>query len=219
MTRRRPPDPIDGLLAALEAILARPATPSDERLFRQYLDLFVRWNRVHRMTALESAEAIVRDLFIDSLLFFKALPTGRPLALVDIGAGGGIPGLPMRIADAAVRLTLVEARRKRISFLRAVCRELDLEDVVIVEGRAEEVVGNDPTLSGAFDVAVSRAVGRIERLRPIALPYLKPGGRTVISAAPGSCSSDQATVLEVPTPEGAIRRFLVAPRHSVPRGT
>ena len=91
------------------------------------------------MTARDSAAAIVQDLFIDSLLFLALLPP-RPLALVDIGAGAGIPGLPLRLADPAIAVTLVEARRKRISFLLAAQRELDLGNVAVKEGRAEALL-------------------------------------------------------------------------------
>ena len=75
------------------------------------------------MTALESPAEIVRGLFLDSLLFLRLLPA-RPISLVDIGAGSGIPGLPLRLVDDRITLTLVESKRKRISFLLAVCREL-----------------------------------------------------------------------------------------------
>jgi 16S rRNA (guanine527-N7)-methyltransferase len=136
------------------------------------------------MTALASPAAIVRDLFIDSLLFLKALPPRRPLSVVDIGAGAGIPGLPMRLADSRLTLCLVESKRKRVSFLRTVCRELDLTEITVVEGRADEATRVDPALRAAFDVAVARAVARIERLEPLAAPYLKPSGLLIVSAAP-----------------------------------
>lgn len=136
------------------------------------------------MTALASPAAIVRDLFIDSLLFLKALPPRRPLSVVDIGAGAGIPGLPMRLADSRLTLCLVESKRKRVSFLRTVCRELDLTEITVVEGRADEATRVDPALHAAFDVAVARAVARIERLEPLAAPYLKPSGLLIVSAAP-----------------------------------
>ena len=179
---RRAADPLDELLAAVEA-LAHPTSPEDRRRFQQYLDLFLRWNRTHRMTAFESPAAVVRELFVDSLLFLPLLPPG-PLAVVDIGAGAGIPGLPLRLAAPRLALTLVEARRKRVSFLRAVQRELRLEDVTIEEGRAEELVERKADLAGAFDAAVARAVGPVAAIRPIALKYLKAGGLLLISGPP-----------------------------------
>jgi 16S rRNA (guanine527-N7)-methyltransferase len=161
------------------------------------------------MTALDTAPAIVRDLFIDSLLFLKVLPQRRPLAVVDIGAGAGIPGLPMRLADPALTLCLVESRRKRVSFLRTVCRELGLADVAVVEGRAEQIVQEDPALNEVFDVAVSRAVGQIDRLSSVALPYLRPGGALIVSASPDGHGSAGVDLVTVPTPgTRGSRRFL-----------
>ena len=162
------------------------------------------------MTALDSPEGIVRDLLIDSLLFLRVLPDRRPLAIVDIGAGAGIPGIPMKLADPKLALTLIESKRKRVSFLRAACRELELDDVVVVEGRAEEVVHQEPTLAGAFDVAVSRAVSRIDRISPTALPYLRPGGALVVSAPPGAHSSAGIELVRarIPGGEGQQRGFL-----------
>jgi len=135
------------------------------------------------MTALESAAAIIRELFIDSMFFLVAVPPGAA-TVVDVGAGAGIPGLPMRLARPAIRLTLVEAKRKRVSFLRAACRELELADVQVIEGRAETVIDREPQLGAAFDVAVARAVGSPEALLPLAGPYLKPHGILIVSGPP-----------------------------------
>lgn len=151
------------------------------------------------MTALASPAAIVRDLFIDSLLFLKVLPRRRPLAVVDLGAGAGIPGLPMRLADPSLALCLVESKRKRVSFLRTACRELGLAEVTVVEGRAE-AVALDPALRATFDVAVARAVARIEHLEPLALPYLKPGGLLIVSAALEAAAPTGGRVVRVPVP-------------------
>lgn len=165
------------------------------------------------MTALDSPLAIVRDLFVDSLVFLKALPTKRPLAVVDIGAGAGIPGLPMKLADPRLTLCLVESKRKRVSFLRAACRELGLADVSVVEGRAEEAIQQDSALSEAFDVAVSRSVARIDRLSSIALPFLKSGGVLVVSAPPGATHAVGVEVFRVDPPGmGSPRSFHVLRR-------
>ncbi|HEU5154300.1 MAG TPA: 16S rRNA (guanine(527)-N(7))-methyltransferase RsmG, partial [Gemmatimonadales bacterium] len=131
------------------------------------------------MTAFRSPAEIVRGLFLDSLLFLPVLPP-RPLRLVDIGAGSGIPGLPIRLVDPAVSLTLVEAKRKRVSFLHTACRELALPDVVVIEGRAEKLVERDSALAESFDAVVARAVGSEEAMVALALRYLKPGGVVVL---------------------------------------
>jgi len=196
---RRSPDPLDELMVALEALTARPAGRVDRERFRRYLDLFLRWNRTHRMTALDSAAAIVRDLFIDSLLFLPLLPS-RPLRLVDIGAGAGIPGLPLRLADPDIAVTLVEARRKRVSFLLAAQRELGLDDVAMKEGRAESLLLAEPDLAGAFDVVVARSVGPAAELLPLALKYLKDGGLFVVTGPPSPLPQERLQIARVAVP-------------------
>jgi 16S rRNA (guanine527-N7)-methyltransferase len=208
-------DPLDELMAAVRAILGPASGRADRQRFQQYLDLFLHWNRTHRMTALDSPGAVVRELFADSLLFFPLLPARRPLVVVDIGAGAGIPGLPLRLADPGIGLTLVESRRKRVSFLRAVRRELGLEDVIVEEGRAERLVEENPRLPGAFDAAVARAVGPPEILYQTALKYLKVGGVFVASAAPRPVTRGSLMVAQVPIPWArATRAFLRGTKES-----
>lgn len=196
---RRSHDPLDELLVALRSLTGQPAGRDERRRFQQYLDLFLRWNRTYRMTALESPDAIVKDLFIDSLLFLALLPP-RPLALVDIGAGAGIPGLPLRLADPAITVTLVEARRKRISFLLAARRELDLGNVTVKEGRAEALLEQEPDLRAAFDVVVARSVGPAVSLLPLARKYLKVGGLLVVAGPPDPLPQRPFEIVRVPIP-------------------
>jgi len=215
-----PSDVLAELLTAFPDLAGRPATLEDRRQFQRYLDLFLRWNRVHRMTALRSPGEIVRGLFLDSLLFLRALPP-RPLKVVDIGAGSGIPGLPIRLADPAISLTLIEAKRKRVSFLLTTCRELGLTDVRVVDGRAERIAAEDLEMAESFDAVVARAVGAEQDLLPLALRYLRPGGVVVLGGSPGTGGSGQMQAVRVPIPgTRGTRVFLRATKEStVPRGT
>lgn len=180
---RRSSGPLDALAVALRSLSGHPIGREDRRRFQQYLELFLLWNQTYRMTALDSAGAIVHDLFIDSLLFLTLLPP-RPLTLLDIGAGAGIPGLPIRLADPLIAVTLVEARRKRVSFLLTVRRELGLGDVVVKEGRAEALLDQEPDLASSFDVVVARSVGPAHSLFPLAGQFLKTGGLFIVSGPP-----------------------------------
>jgi len=214
------PDLFRELLAAIRGLTGRPATAEQREGFQQYLGIFVRWNQVHRMTALGSPAEIIRGLFLDSLLFLSVLPP-RPLKIVDIGAGGGVPGLPLRLVDPGISLTLIEAKRKRVSFLLAVCRELNLSDVAVVEGRAEDLLEADPVLVEGFDAVVARAVGSEKRLLPVALRYVRPGGTVVLAGSPSATDRGGMRVVRVPVPGGrGTRVFLRAMKESsVPRGT
>jgi 16S rRNA (guanine527-N7)-methyltransferase len=201
---RRSHDPLDELLVALRVLTGLPAGRDERRRFQQYLDLFLRWNRTYRMTALESADAIVRDLLVDSLLFLPLLPA-RPLALVDIGAGAGIPGLPLRLADPEIAVTLIEARRKRVSFLLAAQRELALGNLIVKEGRAEALLEQEPDLAVSFDVVVARSVGPAAALLPLACKYLKVGGLLLVAGPPDPLPQARFEMVRVPVP-GTLRR-------------
>jgi 16S rRNA (guanine527-N7)-methyltransferase len=175
---------LDHLIHTARVLTGRPIDVKARRQFSLYLDLLLLWNRAQNLTGFESPPEIVRGLFEDSLLFLPLLPD-RPLRVVDIGAGAGIPGLPLRIIDEGIEVTLIESKRKRVSFLKTVRRELGLEKrVVIEEGRAEALSAAVVRRDGEFDVAVARAVGNLEQMVPTALQYLKPGGVFIASAPP-----------------------------------
>jgi 16S rRNA (guanine527-N7)-methyltransferase len=172
------------------------------------------------MTALESPAEIVRGLFLDSLLFLRVLPV-RPMSLLDIGAGSGIPGLPLRLADDRIALTLVESKRKRVSFLLAACRELRLPDVRVLEVRAEDLIPGNPQLAGAFDAVVARAVGEEGLIASIGDRYVRRDGVIVVSGSPRSTAGQGFEVIKVAVPGSGISRVFLrkTKESSVPRGT
>ncbi len=100
-------------------------------------------------------------------------PGGRKL--IDVGTGAGFPGLVLRILDPTIRLTLLDSLGKRVEWLTELCRELDLPDVVLLKGRAEEL-SRRKTHREQYDVAVSRALAAMPMLAELCLPYVKPGG-------------------------------------------
>ena len=172
------------LFDAFPALLERRATDQERAQFERYADLLLLWNRTHNLTGLRTTASIGKGLFLDSLLFRSMLPRGPGLRMVDIGAGAGIPGIPLRIVDPSIVLTLVESKRKPVSFLLSLVRELDLGDVGVCQGRAEDVVAQYPDLVGQFDIALSRAAGNLPRLLPAAMRYLRTGGVFIASGPP-----------------------------------
>src|SRR5262249_2320036 len=149
----------------------------------RYLGLLLLWNRTQRLTGFDSAAEIGRGLFEDSLLFLPLLPAG-PLRVADIGAGAGVPGVPLLIVEPRLSVTVIESRRKRASFLKTVRRELELQDVMeVLEGRAEAVAA-EACKAGAFDAALARSVAPVAELAPVIIGYLKQNGIALVSAPP-----------------------------------
>jgi 16S rRNA (guanine527-N7)-methyltransferase len=214
-----PRDPLAPLAQAIRVVTGRAASVAEREQFSRYLDLLLVWNRTHRMTALDSPAEIGRVLFQDSLLLLPLLPHGE-IKVVDIGAGAGIPGIPLRIVEPRIQLTLFEAKRKRVSFLSTLKRELDLADVEIFEGRAEEIIKQHPDKSGVFDVVLSRAIAQTRSFLTAISGYLKPGGVFIapgppkpgkLPVAPSTLTARWET-LPFPT-LGLKRSFLIASRN------
>jgi 16S rRNA (guanine527-N7)-methyltransferase len=167
------------LQAILSAARGRPLADSELSKFSGYLDLIWRWNRVHSLTALSTEQAIAEGLLADSLLFLDVLPTDA-VRLMDLGSGPGIPGIPIKIVSPEMELVLVEARRKKASFLSTAVRELSLEQTRVVGYRAEQLLDLEPAMSGAFDVVVARAAGRPAEVRDLSFSFLRPGGMLLL---------------------------------------
>lgn len=176
-------DSLDQFFKAFPALLGRAATPAERSAFGRYADLLILWNRTHHLTAFKTPAEIGRGLFLDSLLFGALLPRA-PLQVLDIGAGAGIPGVPLRMVEPGLSLTLIESRRKPVSFLHALARDLAMPDISLYHGRAEGVITEVPELMGKFDVILTRAVGLSIGLIELAMAYLGVGGRLVASGPP-----------------------------------
>jgi 16S rRNA (guanine527-N7)-methyltransferase len=116
-----------------------------------------------------------RDLVEDSLVLLDFLPPGRQ-RIIDVGSGGGLPGLPLRLARPDLSLTLLEANQRKAAFLVQAAARLQLGDVEVVAQRAEEA-GHDPRHREAYDFALARALASMPVLVELCLPFVAVGGR------------------------------------------
>jgi 16S rRNA (guanine527-N7)-methyltransferase len=114
------------------------------------------------------------ELVEDSLVLLEHL--GEAIRVVDVGSGGGLPGLPLKIARPDLRVTLIEADQNKAAFLVQACAKLGLPDVEIIAKRAEEA-GHEPRLRESFDLAVARALAPTPVLVELCLPLVRIGGR------------------------------------------
>ena len=145
--------------------------------FARYRELLVEGNRRVNLTAITELEAVERLHFLDSLTAVAGLPEATLAGgrVLDVGSGAGFPGVPLRIAFPGVRMELLEATGKKAAFLRGLVAELGLSDVVVHQGRAEDL-GREASLRGAFDAALARGVAKLATLAELTLPFLRVGG-------------------------------------------
>jgi 16S rRNA (guanine(527)-N(7))-methyltransferase RsmG len=200
--------------AAIRHFTGRSTRAEERQRFDAYLEQLLLWNRTHRLTGLDDPADIVRKLFIDSLLYLPLLPAARPIRVADVGSGPGIPGVPLRIVDAGISLTLLDSKRKAVSFLSTLRRTLGLDDVGVHQARAETYLVDRPEDKGVYRAVVIRAMALDRRLLASLRELLAEGGRIIASGPPGTQAQAEtvegATVVEVPYPKLGLRRtFLV----------
>jgi 16S rRNA (guanine527-N7)-methyltransferase len=131
-----------------------------------------------------------RQLIEDSLVLLDFLPPGR-LRIIDVGSGGGLPGLPLRLARPDLSLTLLEANQRKAAFLVQAAATLGLRDVEVVARRAEEA-GRDPRHREAYDFALARAVAAMPVLVELCLPFVAVGGRLLAMKTNAAAEAESA---------------------------
>lgn len=148
--------------------------------FNIYCDNLLKWNEVMNLTAITERSEVEKLHFEDSLALLNYLDFTNK-KIIDVGTGAGFPGLPLKIAEPTIELTLLDALDKRLNFLKDTCEKLELNDITLVHSRAEEI----PTgFRENFDIAVSRAVANLSILAELCLPYVKIGGSFVAMKGP-----------------------------------
>ena len=166
----------------------------------RYGELLVETNKVMNLTAITDPEEIASLHFLDSAALLT-LEDFRNKSVVDVGTGAGFPGLPLRILEPTIRLTLLDSLGKRIQFLNRVYQELDLTDVACVHGRAEEFAAEHRE---SFDLAVSGAVAALPVLCELCLPLVRPGGKFLAMKSVDSDQELEAAKHAIETLGGAV---------------
>ena len=141
-------------------------------LMARYAQLLLETNQVMNLTAITDPTDVAALHFLDSAALLT-LTDLKGKTVADVGTGAGYPGLPLKIAEPSIDLTLLDAQGKRVRFLETVCAQLGLTGVACVHGRAEEFAADRRE---SFDIVTSRAVAALPVLCELCLPLVKVGG-------------------------------------------
>ena len=163
------------------AALGLPVTEEALERFETYYRLLDERGSVMNLTAIRGEEDVARLHFLDCAALLT-LHDCRDRSIIDVGTGAGFPGLPMKLMEPTIRLTLLDSLDKRVRFLQEVCEAAGLSDVECLHARAEE----QPERRETYDIAVSRAVARLDVLCELCLPYVKVGGVFLAMKARGA---------------------------------
>lgn len=164
------------------AAVGVPLGQAEMDLFALYHRELLLWNqRINLVSQATSREIVIRH-FVDSLTPAPWIEKREGL-LIDIGSGGGFPGIPLRIALPNLHLTLVESSRKKTSFLAHIVRTLCLDNVSIIRERVAALIG-ETACAGAYDTVISRAVFKLPELLRMASFFLKPEGLLIALKGP-----------------------------------
>ena len=140
--------------------------------FLRYGEMLVEKNKVMNLTAITEPKDVATLHFLDCAALAH-LYDFKDKSVADIGTGAGFPGVPLKLVEPSIRLTLLDSLNKRIDFLKEVCADLGLQDVSCVHGRAEEFAAGHRE---SFDIVTSRAVANLQLLSELCLPLVKVGG-------------------------------------------
>ena len=155
-----------------DGLTALGLNPEAAPALERYGQMLLKRNQVMNLTAITDPADVAALHFLDSAALLTVADF-RGASVADVGTGAGFPGLPLRILEPGIQLTLLDAQKKRVDFLREVCADLKLEDVECVHGRAEEFAAERRE---SFDRVVSRAVANLRLLSELCLPLVKVGG-------------------------------------------
>jgi len=159
----------------VDNILGISITPTQMNLFASYEALLLEWNSKFNLTAITMHDTIRVKHFFDSLTCLHVIPAKGRFSLIDVGTGAGFPGIPLKIVNPSIKLTLSESVGKKADFCRIAIEELRLTNSRVNADRAE-TIGQDKKFRESYDWAVARAVAPLTVLAEYLLPLVHIGG-------------------------------------------
>ena len=167
------------------------------KLFYEYMNMLLEWNEKMNLTAITDPEDVIVKHFVDSLTISKQIENNSKI--IDVGTGAGFPGIPLKIYNESLKVTLLDSLNKRTIFLKEVVDKLELKNVEIIHGRAEDYA-QDLKYREKYDYAVSRAVAPLNILLEYLVPYTKINGNVI--AMKGSSANE-----EIESAQNALKKL------------
>lgn len=147
-------------------------TTKQLKQFQKYYETLVEWNEKMNLTAITDKEDVYLKHFYDSISIAFDFPF-RKQSIIDIGAGAGFPSIPLKIIFPELKITIVDALTKRITFLKHLFSVLEIQDCEAISARAEEYALNHRE---SVDIVMARAVAKLSILDELCLPLVKVEG-------------------------------------------
>jgi 16S rRNA (guanine527-N7)-methyltransferase len=194
-----------------------PIQPEHLRAFRIYQEELLKWNERFNLTAITDDQGVQIRHFLDSLSCCLGMGCGEELRgqrVIDVGAGAGFPGLPLKILQPGLHLTLIEATGKKTRFLRHLVERLGLEGVTILHERAE-TLGQAPAHRERYDWVIARAVADTPILMEYLLPLANVGGQILAQKGEGAPAEVQRSEWTIKTLGGHVRRLVPVELHGL----
>jgi 16S rRNA (guanine527-N7)-methyltransferase len=138
-------------------------------------DIMLKWNEKVNLTAITEEKEVFIKHFLDSATCLSTGYIRDGMSVIDVGTGAGFPGVPLKIYNSTLKITLLDSLNKRISYLNEVVKKLNLNKINTVHARAEEA-GSSKDHRECYDIVLSRAVASMSVLCEYCLPFAKVGG-------------------------------------------
>lgn len=152
-----------------------PCSETQYKQFKDYMDLLLDINQHINLTAIKEPKDFMLKHYVDSSIIFDSAEYGIAETVLDLGTGGGFPGIPLAILSPEKKFVLVDSLNKRLKVVKEMSEKIGLNNIEVVHGRAEDL-GRNPKYRDKFDLCVSRAVANLSVLSEYCLPFVRRGG-------------------------------------------
>ncbi len=151
--------------------------------FSMYYSILIEWNSKMNLTGITKREEVYEKHFYDSVSASLAAHFNDVVTVCDVGAGAGFPSIPLKICFPHLHITIVDSLNKRITFLKQLVKELNLENVSLHHDRAE-TFARKREFRESFDLVTARAVAKLSVLSELCLPLVKRNGTFLVMKGP-----------------------------------